>query len=68
MGFVDDPQAAVEAADEMVSAAVAEIRAALDGQRDTLAGPWRDEPTPSTDALLQAFQDYRALFERVLSV
>jgi hypothetical protein len=68
VGFVDDPHAAVEAADEMVTAAVAEIRAMLDGRRDALAAPWRDDPDPSTDALLQAFQDYRALFERVLSV
>jgi hypothetical protein len=68
VGFVDDPRRAVEAADELVSAAIAELQAMLDRQRRELAGPWREDPTASTDALLAAFQGYRSVFERVLLV
>ena len=66
-GFVDDPRGAVQAADDMVTTAVAEMEAVIDGLRAELAGRWRDDPTASTDALLRAFQGYRAVFERVLS-
>ena len=68
VGFVDDPRHAVEEAHEMVAAAVAELQAQIDRQRDELGGSWRDDAAASTDALLSAFQGYRELFERVLAV
>lgn len=68
VGFVDDPRHAVEEAHEMVAAAVAELQAQIDRQRDELAGSWRHDAAASTDALLSAFQGYRELFERVLAV
>jgi hypothetical protein len=52
----------------MVAAAVAELQAQIDRQRDELGGSWRDDAAASTDALLSAFQGYRELFERVLAV
>jgi hypothetical protein len=67
VGFVDDPRRAVEAADDMVAAAVAEVQAVLDGMRSELGARWRDDAT-STDDLMTAFHAYRDVFERVLSV
>ena len=68
VGFVDDPRHAVEEADDMVAAAVSELQAQIDRQRDELGGPWRGDDAASTDALLAAFQGYRDLFDRVLGV
>ncbi len=67
-GFVDDPRRAVEVADDMLAEAVAALQAALDGRRRDVAEPWRDDEGASTDALLAAFQQYRATFDRVLSI
>ena len=67
VGFVDDPRRAVEEAHAMVSAAVAELQAEIDRQRDELGRSWRDDAA-STDALRSAFRGYRDLFDRVLSV
>jgi hypothetical protein len=66
-GFVDDPHRAVEQADEMVSAAVAALQAHIEQRREDLAETWRGGAPASTDALLEAFQRYRELFEDVLS-
>jgi hypothetical protein len=66
-GFVDDPHRAVEQADEMVSAAVAALQAHIEQRREDLAETWRGGREASTDALLDAFQRYRAMFEGVLS-
>ena len=67
-GFVDDPRRAVEVADDIVAEAVGALQAAIDGRRRAMAEPWQDDADASTDALLAAFQGYRAVFERVLSV
>ena len=65
--FVDDPRAAVEQADGMVSAAVAALQAHIEQRREDLAETWRDGEPASTDTLLIVFQRYRDLFDGVLS-
>jgi hypothetical protein len=65
--FVDDPQRAVERADEMVSLAVAALQAHVEQRREDLAETWRGGGQASTDTLRTAFQSYRELFEGVLS-
>lgn len=65
--FVDDPRLAVEQADEMVSVAVAALQAQVEQRREDLAETWRAGQQASTDALLDAFQRYRDLFDGVLS-
>jgi hypothetical protein len=65
--FVDDPRRAVEQADEMVSVAVAALQAQVEQRREDLAETWRAGQQASTDALLDAFQRYRDLFDGVLS-
>jgi hypothetical protein len=67
VGFVDDPRRAVEAAAGMVSEAAAALQAEIERRRGDLVGSRDAEAEHSTDALLAAFHDYRALFDRVVS-
>lgn len=65
--FVDDPRSAVQAADTLVSELVREVTDRLERHRSGLEQHWGRGDQPDTEALRQALQQYRALFDRLLS-
>jgi hypothetical protein len=65
--FLDDPRAAVEAADALVTEAIDSFTARLAEQRTTL-GSWRDNGADDTEQLRVVVQRYRDFLERVLAL
>jgi hypothetical protein len=68
VGFVDDPQRSAEQAESLVSEAIDELIKQLSSRREKLTKDWREDRQISTEDFRLAFQGYRALFERVLSL
>jgi hypothetical protein len=68
VGFVDDPQRSAEQAESLVSEAIDELIKELSSRREKLTKDWREDRQISTEDFRLAFQGYRALFERVLSL
>jgi hypothetical protein len=64
IGFVDDPQLAVQDAQELLSTVVDEL---VDGFRRQLDETLRGDGETSTDELRYTFRRYRVLFERLLT-
>jgi hypothetical protein len=64
IGFVDDPQLAVQDAQQLLSAVVDEL---VEGFRTQLDQTLRADGEPSTDDLRYTFRRYRVLFERLLT-
>jgi len=67
-GFVDEPRAAVERADELVALAVKRLAESFAQEREQLESQWAREGNVSTEDLRLALQRYRAFFERLLHV
>jgi hypothetical protein len=67
-GFVDEPRAAVQQADELVARAMKHIAEGFANERNNLERQWDRGDQVNTEDLRQALRKYRAFFERLLSV
>lgn len=67
-GFVDEPQAAVRQADELVAVAMKRLAEGFTEQRNTLEHQWSGGKDVSTEDLRVALRKYRAFFERLLAM
>ena len=67
-GFVDQPRAAVEQADALVSQVVTRLTEVFARERSTLEGQWTKGGNASTEDLRIAFTRYRSFFHRLLSM
>jgi hypothetical protein len=67
-GFVDQPRAAVEQADALVSQVVNRLTEVFTRERSTLEGQWTKGDNVSTEDLRVAFTRYRSFFHRLLSM
>jgi hypothetical protein len=66
--FVDEPQAAVRQADELVAVAMKRLAEGFTEQRNTLEHQWSGGKDVSTEDLRVALRKYRAFFERLLAI
>jgi hypothetical protein len=64
--FVDEPRAAVEKADKLVSEAATDLTNAFGRLRAELDGQWKRGDSVSTEDLRQALRRYRSFFTRLL--
>ena len=67
-GFVDEPRAAVQQADELVNSAVQRLTEGFAEARTGLERQWDRGTEVSTEDLRIALQKYRAFFQRLLEV
>jgi hypothetical protein len=67
-GFVDQPRAAVEQADALVSQVVSRLTEVFTRERSTLEGQWTKGDGVSTEDLRVALTRYRSFFHRLLSM
>ena len=67
-GFVDQPRAAVEQADALVSQVVTRLTEVFTRERSTLEGQWTKGNNVSTEDLRIALTRYRSFFHRLLSI
>ena len=67
-GFVDQPRAAVEQADALVSQVVTRLTEVFRTERSTLEGQWTKGDNVSTEDLRIALTRYRSFFHRLLSM
>ena len=67
-GFVDQPRAAVEQADALVSQVVTRLTEVFTRERSTLEGQWTKGDNVSTEDLRVALTRYRSFFHRLLSM
>jgi hypothetical protein len=67
-GFVDQPRAAVEQADALVSQVVTRLTELFTRERSTLEGQWTKGDNVSTEDLRIALTRYRSFFHRLLSM
>jgi predicted RNase H-like nuclease len=67
-GFVDQPRAAVEQADALVSQVVTRLTEVFGRERSTLEGQWSKGDDVSTEDLRIALTRYRSFFHRLLSM
>ena len=68
--FVDDPQASVSQAADLVSQVTNSLVTALQEREQTLRGAWEShgDQGPDTENLRNALKDYRAFFEMLTRV
>jgi len=67
-GFVDEPRAAVERADELVAQAIKRLAENFATARNRLEEQWDRGDNVSTEDLRVALRKYRAFFHRLLAV
>lgn len=67
-GFVDQPRAAVEQADALVSQVMTRLTEVFARERSTLEGQWTKGDNVSTEDLRLALTRYRSFFHRLLSM
>ena len=67
-GFVDEPRAAVQQADELVASAMKQIAEGFAQERSKLEQQWDRGDDVNTEDLRQALRRYRAFFQRLLSI
>lgn len=67
-GFVDDPQEAVRAGDELVAQVIKSLAETFSNQRSALEGEPDQTDQSSTENLRLALRRYRSFFERLLSI
>jgi hypothetical protein len=67
-GFVDDPQEAVRAGDELVAQVIKSLAETFSNQRSALEGEPEQTDQSSTENLRLALRRYRSFFERLLSI
>lgn len=66
--FVDDPKEAVHAADELVAQVTKTLADTFAEQRSTLEQSFDQSQAPNTENLRISLRQYRAFFERLLSL
>jgi hypothetical protein len=67
-GFVDDPQEAVQAGDELVAQVIKSLAESFSEQRSALEGELNQADRSSTENLRLALRRYRSFFERLLAI
>jgi hypothetical protein len=67
-GFVDDPEEAVRAGDDLVAQVIKSLSESFSEQRAELEGEKNQTEKSSTENRRLAFQRYRSFFERLLSI
>ena len=67
-GFVDQPRAAVEQANALVSQVMTRLTEVFTRERSTLEGQWTKGDNVSTEDLRIALTRYRSFFHRLLSM
>lgn len=67
-GFVDEPRAAVEQADALVTEVMKRLSDVFADERAALEGQWGRGENVSTEDLRVALKRYRSFFERLLAV
>jgi hypothetical protein len=67
-GFVDDPEQAVRAGDDLVAQVIKSLSDSFSEQRAALEGETNPTEKSSTENRRLAFQRYRSFFERLLSI
>jgi hypothetical protein len=67
IGFVDEPRAAVQQADELVATVVKRIAEQFAAERAELEHQWDRGDNVSTEDLRQALRRYRSFFDRLLA-
>jgi hypothetical protein len=67
-GFVDDPRASVEQADQLVATAIKRLAEIFANERGNLETAWSRGGEVSTEDLRQALRRYRSFFDRLLTV
>jgi len=67
-GFVDDPEEAVRAGDDLVAQVIKSLSDSFSEQRAELEGEANPSEKSSTENRRLAFQRYRSFFERLLSI
>ena len=67
-GFVDEPRAAVQRADELVAHAIKKLAETFAEERKNLEQQWDRGDNVSTEDLRVALQKYRSFFHRLLSM
>jgi hypothetical protein len=67
-GFVDDPQEAVHAANELVAEVIKSLAETFSDQRSALEAELHQPDQASTENLRLGLRHYRSFFERLLSV
>jgi len=66
--FVDDPRRAVQDADNLVASVVKRIAEQFAEQRAQLEGQWSEGKDATTEELRRGLRQYRAFFDRLLSM
>jgi len=66
-GFIDDPRAAVQDGDGLVTELMRSLTDRFGEQKRALEERWSSGGQPETEQLRRALQDYRSFFERLLS-
>jgi hypothetical protein len=67
-GFVDDPQEAVRAGDELVAQVIKSLAETFSDQRSALEAELHQTDEASTENLRLGLRRYRSFFERLLSI
>ena len=67
-GFVDEPRQAVEAADQLVAAAMKRLAEIFAQERQKMELQWESGDNVSTEDLRMALRRYRSFFGRLLSI
>lgn len=65
--FVDEPRTAVEEADKMISAAIRQLQETFEHERANLQKQWSEDGEASTEDLRLCLQQYRQVFDRLMS-
>lgn len=68
VGFVDEPRAAVEQADNLVAETITRLAQVFADERKTLEQQWSAGNSVSTEDLRLALRRYRSFFGRLLAV
>lgn len=66
--FVDNPQTAVQQADELVASLIKRLTETFADERSRLEAAWEKGRDSSTEDLRQTLRRYRSFFDRLLSV
>ncbi len=67
-GFVDEPRASVQEADQLVALAMRRLAGTFAAERGRLEQQWDRGGDVSTEDLRQTFRKYRSFFQRLLAV
>jgi hypothetical protein len=67
-GFVDDPRASVEQADQLVADSIKRLAEVFAKERADLESAWSRGGEVNTEDLRQALRRYRSFFDRLLSI